>query len=495
MAVTVSGLVSGLDTSSIIQQLMEVQQQPLTNLQNEEAQDEAQLTTYGNLQSTLSDLQTATEALTDSSNYMTYSASSSDDSVVTATTGDGAVAGTHQINVQQLAQNQKLLSTAFSPTEAVGAGTLELQVGSGAVTDITVSSTDTIQDVANAINSANAGVNANVIFDGTNDYLSLESADTGVDNTIQTSVIESGTSAGDAANTDMTGLSRLVYQTSGTQNLTQTQAAQDSIISVDGVSSIQNDSNTISDAISGVTLNLQGVSSSSSSNTDVTVAADTASGESAIQKFVTAYNNYVSFLSQNDSYDSSTGTAGSLLGDSTTLQINNQIQGVVDDMMSGNTGGLNLSDLGITIDQNGDMNLDTSTLSSALASNPQSVMQFFEGDGDTSQGFATELSTTLSGILDSSTGLLTARTQGIQSSITSLKSEISDMQTRLQQVQTDYESQFNAMEITLAQYQQTSSFLTAQSAALDASSSSSSGSSSSSSSSSSTSSSSGSSSS
>ena len=130
---SVGGLVSGLDTNSIISQLLEVERRPILQLQQKEAAFQVELSAYGSVQSSLESLQSAVESLRTSNDFAQFSASSQNTDLVTATANASAAIGSHRVTVQQLAQAHKLHSTGFADAEAVGAGTLHLQVGSGAV--------------------------------------------------------------------------------------------------------------------------------------------------------------------------------------------------------------------------------------------------------------------------------------------------------------------------------------------------------------------------
>jgi flagellar hook-associated protein 2 len=188
------------------------------------------------------------------SDLTSFSATSGDTDLFTVSVDENATAGSYDVTVQNLAKAHKLTSEAFTETEAVGGGTIHLRLGDAAAVDISVSATDTISDVAQAINDADAGVNAAVIFDGTSYFLTLTGEETGAANLIDLTVTDD-----DGNNTDTNNLSRLVYEAEGTKNLENTQTAEDSMITVDGVSNISRDTNTIDDVIEGVTITLKDV--------------------------------------------------------------------------------------------------------------------------------------------------------------------------------------------------------------------------------------------
>ena len=192
MSISAGGLISGLDTNSMIEQLLEVERQPIVKLQQKEAAYQVELSAYGSLKSVLSSLRSTVEDIDSVSNLTRFSAVSGDTDLFSASADENAVSGLYDVTIQQLAKVHKLTSEGFSEGEYVGEGTLHLKVGNGSITDIDVSATDTIVDVAQAINDEGAGVRAGVIFDGTDYFLTLGANATGVDNVINLTVTDTG---------------------------------------------------------------------------------------------------------------------------------------------------------------------------------------------------------------------------------------------------------------------------------------------------------------
>ena len=217
MSISVGGLVSGMDTDKIISQLQALQQKPITKLQTQEAAYQVKLTAYSSLQGNLKDVKNAARNLDTSSDITSYAATSSNTSTLTASAERTAVAGSYSVTVNKLAAVHKLTSTGFSPTEAVGKGTIQLKMGSSAAVNIAVGATSTLSNIATSINAADTGIYASVINDGTNSFLSLTGEQTGAANVISLTVTEDGTTDPKlAANLDSSGLSRLAYTTSAT---------------------------------------------------------------------------------------------------------------------------------------------------------------------------------------------------------------------------------------------------------------------------------------
>ena len=460
MSISVGGLISGLDTNSMIDQLLALQQQPIITLQQKEADYQVKLSAYGSLQSTLSSFKSAMDGLDSTSDLTSFSASSGDADLFTVSAAGNVVPGSSSITVQQLAGAHKLASTAagaFSVEELVGEGTIHLKVGSGSTMDIGVSATDTIDDVAQAVNDANAGVRATVIFDGTNYFLTLTTEETGEENVINLTV----TDTGDADNIDMNGLSRLVYDKGVTENLTQAQPAADSIITVDGVADIHRDTNTIDGVVSGVTITLE--SAPATDNEAVlTVSRNTSAIVSKINSFVSAYNNVLDFFSTTQSYNQDTETAGVLMGDSTTNSIRTRLDRLVKDTVPGVESFSRLTDLGITLNNKGRLEVDSSALNGAIDDNFDDAVKFFTQTTEGSEGFAVRMADTLDAMLDSTDGTLDARTDGIQNSIDNIQDQVERIEMRNQAWEVRTRAQFNTLELLLAGYQNTGNFLSQQ---------------------------------
>lgn len=456
-----TGLVSGTDYDSLISKLMQVEQQPLTMLQNKVSDYKVQLSAYGTLKSDLSSLQTAVEGLTSTTDgFNQLKGTSGDTGLFTVSVTNSAATGSYDITVNSLAQQHKLTSVGFGTSEAVGAGTLHLQLGTGTPVDVTVGATDTISDIATKINSSGAGITATVINDGTNNVLTLKSNNTGTANAMTITTTDA-----DGNNTDASGLSRLYYAGGTGDQMTLAQKAQDASITLDGVTVVRS-SNTISDALSGVTLNLKAQSTTASgSQTTLTVGADADSIKNDINSFISAYNTVVDYIASQQKYTAATGsstsgTAGTLLGDSTTNSIRNTLRNILSTPISGGTGDIQyLSDMGITLDSNNHLVADSTKLDSAVANDLSGVKAFFTQAASTgvSEGFAGKLSDALTSWTDSFDGTLTTKTNGIQSTIDQLTNQEDAMQTRLDMIEANYRSQFNTLETLLSTYKTTAS--------------------------------------
>jgi len=458
MSMSVGGLASGLDTNGIINQLLELQQRPIVMLQQQEAAYQVEMTTYGSLKGELSSLKSTLESLDTVSDMTGFSVSKGNADFFSVSADDTAATGSYSLTITQMADVHKLTSSAFSEAETVGEGTLHLTVGSGSITDIDVTATDTLDDVAQSINDADAGVHAGVIFDGSDYFLTLTAEETGVDNVINLTVTDSG----DANNTDTNGLSRLVFDKAVTENLSNTQDAADAIITVDGVTDIHRDSNVIDDVIQGVTLTLESAPAAPDSQATITVSRDTSSVVSKIDAFVEGYNTVLDFFDTYQKYDAATDSAGVLQGDATTNGIRNHLKNSISNTVADLETYSRLADLGIALNSGGRLEVDSATLTTALNDHFDEVLQFFSQPTEGSEGFAVRMAETLDGILDTTDGSIAARTTGLQSSINNIEDQVERVEMRNLAWETRTRAQFNALELLLAEYQATGNYLSQQ---------------------------------
>lgn len=398
MAITSAGLGSGLDIEGIITKLMTVEAQPLTALTKKEASYQAQLTAYGTLNSAISAFQSAASALGNSASVNATNATSSDTSKITAKTSSIATAGTYSVNVTQLAKAQQLVAAGqTSITSSIGTGTITFDFGTisggsfnvatgqytgstftsngNGIKTVTISAAnDSLSGIRDAINSANIGVTATIINDGSGTpyRLALSSNNQGASNSIKVSV---SPAAG--------GLDNFISNDpAGTQHLSETVSAQDALLQINGVA-VSSKTNAVSTAISGVTLNL--VNTTSGTPVTVTVGKDTSAFSKLIDSFVKSYNDLDKTIKDLTSYDPKTKQAGLLIGDALVRSVQSQIKSILGNNIPGLSGTYkNLSDIGLRIAKDGTLSSDSSKLQAALSADPSNVAALFSSIGRTS---------------------------------------------------------------------------------------------------------------
>lgn len=392
MALTATGVGSGLDIEGLIGQLMAAERIPVEQrLIKRETKITQDISALGSLKGALSAFQSTLSSVNATDTYDKRNASSSNASAVIVTATSDAAVGTYNLNVTSLANAQSLaVRNQFSSVnETVGTGTLTFTFGTTSYTadtstpvntandtydgfvakagaaskTITIDSTNnTLSGVRDAINAADIGVSAAIVNDGTSFRLLLSSNSTGAENSLQISVSDSG----DSNDTDQSGLSRLAFNTSaGTTNVYQTTAASDAAFTINGLS-LTSTGNTVTDAVTGLTLTLKETTSSA----EISVTDNQSGIKQAINTFVSGYNDLITTLNQLTSYDAATGARGALQGDFSARSIFSQLRSTVGNAADGYKGALSrLPEIGITSTTTGTLAVDDAKLTSALESN------------------------------------------------------------------------------------------------------------------------------
>jgi len=388
MGIQSTGIGSGLDVNSLVTQLMAVERQPEKLLDNKTADYKSKLSAYGSMSGTLASLQTAADGLANLSRLRAVNATVGDTSLATASASASASTGSYSLEVQALAQAQKLKSAAFpSTTSSVGTGTLTFEFGtySGgsfnpnadkpSVPVTIAAGQDTLAGVRDAINNASAGVSASIVNDGAGQRLVITAKDTGAASALRITVSDS-----DLQNTDASGLSRLAYDasTGGAANLTQVTAARDATLVIDGIG-MTRASNTVSDAIDGVTLNLlKGVPGTT---TILNVARSVDSAVTSVQSFVSAYNNATAALKTLSAYNADTKVGAVLQGDSTLLGVQSRVRQLLSSSVTNAGGYSTFSQIGVTFQKDGTLSTDSTKLRAALNDPAKDVAPLFAAIG------------------------------------------------------------------------------------------------------------------
>ncbi|MDO8958453.1 MAG: flagellar filament capping protein FliD [Rhodocyclaceae bacterium] len=452
--ISASGLGSGLDVNSIISQLMALEQQPLKALATKEAGFQAKISSFGMLKGALASLQTAAKTLTTVGTFTGMSASVSDSTVLTASAGSTAAAGNYNLSVTQLAKFHALRSNTdyAATTDTFTTGTLSISIGSGTPKDITIDATNnTLAGIRQAINDADAGVTAAIINDGTTNRLVLTSTTSGSAGAITVAVTPDPLSP--PATHALSGLA--------SASLVPTQTADDAKLTINGIE-ITRSSNTITDAIEGVTLSLAKGTLATPGTTTLSVAKNTGATAAAIGAFVKAYNDAVTQLKNSSAYDATNKKASTLTGDSTVRSIQSQLNGLVQSSLTGIAGGIGrLSDIGVTVQANGTLAVDNTKLNAALADREKDVGALFTQTTTGNIGIAVRFNAALEAMVGTG-GLISSRTDGISASVKDLGKRREALTMRLANIEKRYRTQFTALDSLISGMNKTSQFLTQQ---------------------------------
>jgi flagellar hook-associated protein 2 len=415
----------GLDVTAAVNSAVTAAQAPEQAWENQLSTLQNQSTAINQLQTDVSNLDNDVQGLNSITGPLSaMTVSSSNSGVVTAAAAPGSTAGNHVVVVNNLATTASWTSGAFANgTTALPAGSFTITTGTGATT-ITTDGTQTLNDVVSQINGDNLGLTASVVTDATGSRLAIVANNSG--------------SAGSFTVSGSASFGFTVGATGANASLT-----------VDGIS-IQSASNTVTGAVPGLTLNLQ--SASPGTQISLNVQPDTSGAASAINQFVSDYNTVISFLNTQFTYTSGSGQ-GVLATDSTVRSLQSAVLGAISYTNTAGSSGTvipNLTALGISVNNDGTLNVDSSNLQSTLQNNFSGVQSFFQGAS--LNGFANSLDQTLTSFIDPSNGAFTLDLQSISGQETDLNTDITNFETNyITPLKAQLQSEYSQAEILLQQ--------------------------------------------
>lgn len=462
--ITFSGLASGIATDDIIEKLMAVERKPVDRLENEKIYETNRLKAYGQLNTRLNSLREAVGAMNLTSEVRTTKATLSSTSAFTATS-NSAQTGTYNIAVTQLAQVQKTVSAGYASatTSLFGRGNIIVNGKAIAIDEINNSLTG-IMSAINAV-SGDTGVSATIINDGTGGNTAYRLVLTGKD-----------------ASTTFSVTSSLVDGESNpiAFNTTTTQTAQQAKIRVDGIEVVSN-SNTITDVIAGVTFNLNATSPVASEGpppvytaTRMDITADTGALKEKISAFVSSYNKIMEWITEGYEEDAGATTTNEttdtesseeeslsyyLRGDATVNSIKRSLQSILSDAVN-TSGSLQiLSEIGISTNRDGTLNLNNSRLDRALDTNFEGVAKLLAGEDDV-QGVMQKFNTRLLDITSATEGMYAEKRERYESRVDQLDTQIDQKTAMLDKREAMLLARFNAMELLVSSLNSQSSYIT-----------------------------------
>lgn len=444
--ISIGGLATGLDTNSIVDQLVKLERRPVALLERELAAVEATQASIASLGGKLAALRGAAAALDSVAEVLVGKASSSDEAVLAAAAGEGASRGTLTLTVSRLAQGSVAGATvgvaSAASTVAAGAGTLRFQVGTGTVQSVALSATTTLEELATAINDLDAGVTASAVNLGTAaspDYrLSIVSQATGASSTIT------------------------VLQDDTTLALQTTQAGENAEFTVGGFSgTFERETNTFADVLAGVTLNLKAPGAAT-----VVVNDDADAIVAKVDALVAAFNDVVRFVAD-ESQVTREGAEGeeqvrlgSLAANATVRRLVDRLHETFSAPLAGATGKFpNLASLGLATQRDGTIAFDQTKLRAALGEDAAGVAAVLAGT-DGSDGVAGALADLVADVTGTG-GALAVDTNGFDERVQLLQDQIDAGQRRVDQFEQTLIEQFTALESLVSGLQSQGDFLLA----------------------------------
>ena len=442
------GIGSGLDISGIVAKIMKIERKPWDKLGTDGVELKAQLSAYGQLKGVVSTLQTTMTTLSDATKFKASKATSTDVKVLTASADGTASRGVYAIEVKRLAETHRLVAgTVFADTTTskVGAAgdTMVLSVGSKS---FTVEIGDkTVEEIRTAINSAsaNTGVTASTLRDNNGYHLTLSGTDTGSGNFISAKFHTLADAMTDLPDPFAFASINTDRDASGSF----TSSDLDAEIKVENTFTVRSSSNSVSDVIAGVSLDLIGTGI-----TSLNVSRDDSKIESAVQDLVTAYN--AVFKSTSDL------KAKTLKDDRSSLQnIESQFRDVLRTKAGNSSAFKYLAEIGLTTSKTGGgVTLDTTVFYAALKKDPDGVASMFSDPTSGVTGRFKKLADSLMGV----GGVLPGREENMKRRIDTNTTDRANLDFRLKRKEASLNKQFNNLDVLVGSLNNTSDYLKTQ---------------------------------
>lgn len=417
MAITFSGLSSGLDTGSIITELMKIERAPIDRLKKDQAYYNNRLKAFSDLEAKMKAFEQKAEEIDTASELNASTVRSSSEDYVSVSADGRSQAGSYQLSVVALAQQQKDVSQGYADKSAqtLGTGSISLTVDGTAHSINIDAENNSLEGIAVAINDAELGVGATVINDGTGTPYRL---------------VLTGNSVSDSFSLDASGLS------GGTEAgpvLSNTQPAQQAHIRLDGID-VYSDSNKVDSAVPGLSIEL--MKADENSTTTINISADSDSTKEKIKGFTDAYNDIITFMA--------TQKDASWSNDPAFRSVKRQMQNLLTTRI-GDGNYSSLAQLGFETQKDGQIVLNDTKLSSALEDDFSGVVTLFTGNGDV-DGISNMFTSFLEEMTDSVDGLHATRKKSTDRNIRRIDQRIELMESRMEQKEKSLRERFTAME-------------------------------------------------
>ena len=456
MSLAIDGLISGLNTTSLIDQLMRVEAAPQVLLKNRVTTGQALVGGLQGLNATVASLATlATKtALPATSDLFTATSSAPS---VSVSAGSGASIGTLALSITSVARGQVSVSAAMTAWPDTPA-TFTIVGSNGTKTELTAASTS-LDDIATAVNASTAGVKAVKVAAGTDvstgqPQFRLQFSSTATGAASAFSVFR-----GSAANVTAGTATDLLAAPGAATVATASDASVTLWSGTPAAQTITSATNSFTDILPGVTVT---VSQVEAAPVTINVARDTAGVSSVASSLVDSLSSVFSLVDLSSSVSTSTSATGAVstkagifTGNSTVQDVRQRIISAASDPVNGRSP----SEIGLTLTRDGTIQYDSAKFASALASDPAGTQTML-------QAIATRVATAATNASDKYTGTITAAINGQQSTLTSLNTQISDWDTRLASQRAGLQKTYSNLEVSLSNLKAQSAWLSSQIAGL-----------------------------
>lgn len=476
--ITSAGAASGIDFESIITASVKAKKAQYASRYTTKKEDaQIELTGVGNLKSNLSTFKDMLDKMTSENAFNKRSVTikqSTDDPVFTCSTKDDASNGSYNVTVTQLASTTSYSTAVADSTAALGAGSLTFSIGEGddaKTFTVEVDEEDTLESLRKKINSSaeNFGVSANImtLADGTSRFM-LDSGQTG-DKFSNFSVTATGSDKLNAFTAGHTKDADGNVQKTGAMDVVH--VGQDAKIDVDGVT-LTSDTNVFDDKIKGLSItvnrlsdtetitNSDGTTSTGYKSNSLTVSTDTGALKSMVEDFLNTYNSLrtnLDNLSKRNTYTdgASNDDGGYLAGDSTCDVIKQMMSGLISSFTTGNPEMGSIFEMGVKMDNDGNLSLDSTKFENALKNNYEQVVAAFSGD----DGLCKQLSNGLNSYTKSG-GILALREDSLNSTIKDYTNKEDAAATYLEKYEESLRAKYGSLDSMIASMNTSLSYLT-----------------------------------
>jgi len=438
MTVQVDGVLSGIDTSGLIDAIIAASGIPKQTMEARITDYETKSERISDLINRIEDVTTALEDMEAIGDFRSYAADYADNDAFSVEVDGDAVEGSYDIEISQMAKAEQWVGEGLSDdsTDLGLSGDVEFTYD-GETTTIDVTGM-TLTEIADAINDTD-GVTAYVMDtgDASNPYrLVVQGDDRGSDYDI--------TFSGDAAVDAMLGFD-------DTANRTVDAASAE--LTINGVD-VTSDTNTVTDAVPGMTITITGTTDEA---VTVDVSSDPDAIEEKVQNFVDAYNEVVNFISTNSIYDSEEGIRGAFVGESGVRRVSSGMATIVTseyDDLGQDYDSLGL--IGIETTSSGTLEIDSDVFQEILLAEPDQVADLFTSD----DGFIAAMKDQLDVYTDSTEGSLEVRKDSIEDRISSLNDDVEMLEDRMDRLEARLRAQFTSLETNMGELQGAQSYIT-----------------------------------
>ncbi|MCC6137485.1 MAG: flagellar filament capping protein FliD [Bdellovibrionaceae bacterium] len=434
--IKMAGIGSGM--SGVVDQIMAAEREPIKNLENRKKNFETKLNLVGDLEGKLTAVKTSLKDIIGKTKFQDYTLAVSDPDVIAGSVQpDKAVGGQWKVEVVKLAENSGTLSNIV-PTKdqtRMGVGYLKFETPKGSQSVYINDSNNTLQGIAQAINTQDLGVSATVVQDG-------------ADGSDGYRLILSSEFYGNNQDVDFP----TIYLLDGEADLyfDKERESKNGLIKVNGFD-VQVVGNKLEDVIPGVTLDLK--SAKPGKVVDLNLTENYEAIETKLKTFVDSMNGVLTFIQSQNQMNEKTDTSKTLGGDSALRSVEGRLRQMLQSSTFGGGAINRLSQLGVEFNRSGTLEFKQDKFEKVLKTQPNEILTFLRGDGSPDAGFIGKVKTTIDNSLSSNYGVVSNKKKGLTTQINQIDRNIDNKEKSLATKEDQLRKKFSKMEETMSKLQ------------------------------------------